>query len=64
MKYRWWIILLLIIASTIGAEVVYGHSDKLLGFYGIYGFAVCIVMVIVSKILGFFLKRKEDYYGQ
>lgn len=36
--------------------------DATWGFYAWYGFATCAAMVIVAKLLGFVLKRKEDYY--
>lgn len=36
--------------------------DASWGFYAWYGFATCAAMVIVAKVLGFVLKRKEGYY--
>jgi hypothetical protein len=32
------------------------------GFYAAGGFLSCAVIIVVSKLLGFLLKRKEDYY--
>ncbi|MCF6249533.1 MAG: hypothetical protein L3J69_19585 [Desulfobacula sp.] len=33
------------------------------GFYAIYGFVACVILVLVSKyILRPLVKRKEDYY--
>lgn len=32
------------------------------GFFAWYGFATCTVMVVVAKLLGFLLKRRDDYY--
>lgn len=32
------------------------------GFYALFGFVSCVVIIVVSKLLGFVLKRKEDYY--
>lgn len=32
------------------------------GFYALFGFISCVVIIVVSKLLGFALKRKEDYY--
>ena len=42
----------------------YGHFgiDGTFGFYAWYGFITCAVMVFVAKLLGLFLKRKDDYY--
>ncbi len=31
-------------------------------FYAWFGFASCAVLIIVSKLLGIVLKRKDDYY--
>lgn len=34
-------------------------------FYGIFGFIGCIVLILVSKLLGkLFLQRKETYYDE
>jgi len=32
------------------------------GFQAIYGFLACVGMVIFARLLGFFIKRKDDYY--
>jgi len=32
------------------------------GFYAFFGFASCVAIILISKLLGFWLKRKEDYY--
>ena len=39
----------------------FGFEDYF-GFYAGYGFGVGIVLVIVAKIAGIFLRRKETYY--
>lgn len=31
-------------------------------FYSWYGFATCVGMVALAKLLGIFLKRKDSYY--
>lgn len=36
--------------------------DSTWGFFAWYGFMTCAAMVIGAKILGFLLKRKDDYY--
>lgn len=38
------------------------HIDASWGFYGWYGFITCAAMVVVAKLLGFLLKRKDTYY--
>lgn len=34
------------------------------GFYAFFGFISCVVIILVSKLLGYVLKRKEDYYDR
>jgi len=36
--------------------------EKLPGFYAIYGFVGCVVLVLVAKEMRKILMRKEDYY--
>lgn len=36
--------------------------DGMWGFYAILGFASCAVLILFSKAVGLFLKKREDYY--
>jgi uncharacterized membrane protein len=36
--------------------------EKLFGFYGVYGFFVCVALVLIAKSLRNVLMRDEDYY--
>lgn len=39
------------------------HWEEYFGFYAVYGFVACVILVIVSKyILRPLVMRKEDYY--
>jgi len=38
--------------------------DASFGFYAWYGFITCAGMVALAKILGIFLKRKDNYYDE
>jgi hypothetical protein len=40
----------------------YFGLDGFLGFYSLLGFVSCAVLILVSKVAGFFLKVPEDYY--
>ena len=31
-------------------------------FYAVYGFAACVSLIFIAKLLRLFIKRKEDYY--
>ncbi len=62
-----WIIFIVILALTVGAQFFvkikgYFGIDAWFGFGAAYGFLACLAMVIVAKLLGFVLKRSEQYY--
>lgn len=62
-----WIIFSAILALTVVSELfIHKHEyfgiDGSFGFSAWYGFITCVAMVVGAKLLGFFLKRKEDYY--
>lgn len=41
------------------------HSwENLPGFYAIYGFVGCVVLVLIAKLMRTFLMRGEDYYDR
>ena len=46
--------------------VIHRHKihpwEGLLGFYAIYGFVGCVVLVLVAKWMRTFLMRDENYY--
>jgi hypothetical protein len=37
--------------------------ENLPGFYGIYGFVACVVLVLIATEMRKVIMRKEDYYG-
>ena len=67
---RWiWRISIVVLALTVLAQLVfpvkgYFAVDGWLGFGAVYGFLACVVMVIVAKGLGLFLKRDQHYYDE
>ncbi len=36
--------------------------DGTLFFYSWFGFVTCVAMVVLAKLLGIFLKRRDSYY--
>jgi len=44
----------------------HGHFavENVPGFYGIYGFVMFTLLILVAKTLRIFIKRPEDYYGK
>lgn len=64
----WWIfwgILALTVVAQLGVEV-HDHfgADGFFGFSALYGFTTCVAMVVVAKILGWWLKRDDTYYPE
>lgn len=48
--------------------VVYRHIDhpweRLFGFYCLYGFAACVILVLIAKEMRKVLMRSEDFYDK
>lgn len=62
-----WVVFIVILALTVAAGAfipIKGHfgADGYFGFFAVFGFGVCVVMVLVAKALGSFLKRPDSYY--
>ncbi len=53
--------------SLLAELFIHRHVDHpweaLFGFYSLYGFAACVVLVLVAKEMRKVIMRKEDYYG-
>ena len=45
-------------------HVLFSPVEAWPGFYALFGFISCVVIILVSKLLGFVLKRPEDYYDR
>ncbi|MDA0655363.1 MAG: hypothetical protein O2912_02995 [Proteobacteria bacterium] len=64
---KFWIYgVLLLGALAIGGHFVPSHPhfaiENSFAFYAWYGFGTCVLMVLFAKVLGIFLKRRDDYY--
>ena len=62
-----WRVLWVVLALTLAAHfiiTVKGHFEIEIwyGFGAAFGFLCCLLMVLVAKVLGFLLKRDENYY--
>jgi hypothetical protein len=62
-------ILYVICAGLLVAElIIHRHAihswEDLFGFYALYGFIGCVVLVLVAKEMRKLVMRKEDYYEQ
>ena len=64
-----WAVFLAVLALTLAAEIwlpadPHFEAEKLFGFNALYGFAVCAAMILLAKVLGVVLKRRETYYEE
>ncbi|MEJ2094509.1 MAG: hypothetical protein P8X93_04930 [Gammaproteobacteria bacterium] len=64
-----WRIGLAVLAITVIVEWFvslhpYFTIEKVFAFHAIFGFLSCVAMVLFAKVLGFFIKRRDDYYDQ
>ncbi len=56
-----------ICAALVLADLVYlrhvTHAwETLFGFYAVYGFVACVILVLAAKEMRKILMRREDYY--
>lgn len=66
---RLWWVSGFVLALTVLAQVFIPVKGKFalestFGFAAWYGFVACVAMVLVAKVLGWWLKRPEDYYAE
>lgn len=70
-KIKWlaYIGFVLVILFDIGVHLLPGHAaehffgDKIWGFWAIFGFVICILMILICKGIGHaVLMKKENYY--
>ena len=64
-----WIAGCLILAVTVFLEFfIHVHTAfKVTGFFGfnaLFGFLSCVAMVVFAKLLGYLIKRRDDYYDE
>ena len=62
-----WIAFCVVLFATVLTELFITRKpvigiDGFLGFNAWYGFLTCVAMVAFAKALGFFLKRRDNYY--
>ena len=62
-----WRLFIAVLAAVVLAELLVpqeAHFDveRLFGFYALFGFVACAVLIVLAKALGVFLKRADTYY--
>ena len=64
-KLAYGILVLLVAADFIIRHEIHFFGDKIPGFWSLYGFISCVLIIVVSKWLGHhWLVRDEDYYDK
>jgi len=64
-----WIVSIVVLTILVLLQLVikvkgYFGVDGWFGFGAGFGFLSCVAMVLVAKLLGFVLKRDENYYAE
>ena len=65
-KIAYGILVLLILADfVIPRHEIHFFGDKIPGFWSLFGFISCVLIIVVSKWIGHhWLVRDEDYYDK
>jgi hypothetical protein len=69
---RLWLIFAIALVVSLGLDLLIGgqkHGEyfwvHIPGFFAVFGFISCVVIIVVSKYIGHhWLQRKEDYYDR
>lgn len=66
LKTVFYIVLVLLVVPDffMHKHALFFSAETWPGFYAFFGFVSCVVIILVSKLLGFALKKKEDYYDR
>ena len=64
LKIGFYIVLVLLVLPDffLHKHTLFSPVEAWPGFYALVGFVSCVVIILVSKLFGFALKVKEDYY--
>jgi len=58
------ICILLVLADFVLHRHIGFGWEEIPAFYAIYGFAACVVLVVIAKKMRNVVMRKEDYYDE
>jgi hypothetical protein len=64
-----WTIFIVVLAASVLADLAIEHHpyfgfDSTIGFGAWFGFASCVLLVFIAKMLGAVLKRPDSYYDR
>ena len=55
---------LLVLVDFVVHRHIYHDWENIPAFYAIYGFAGCVVLVLIAKLMRKVLMKEEDYYDK
>jgi len=55
---------LLFLADALYEKHSHFEAEDIFGFYAIFGFVMCVALVLAAKAMRIFLMRDEDYYDR
>jgi hypothetical protein len=66
---RLWLIFIAVLVLTVLAEIAIERHpaigfDGFFGFNAWFGFGACVAMVLLARLLGMALKRRDDFYDR
>ncbi|WP_394132367.1 hypothetical protein [Shewanella maritima] len=64
LKVFYVICVLLVLADFIVHRHIYHNWENVPGFYAIYGFVGCVILVLIAKGMRKVLMKEEDYYDK
>ncbi len=56
------LVLLVVPDFFLHKHTLFSEVEAWPGYYALFGFLACVAIILVSKLLGYLLKREEDYY--
>jgi hypothetical protein len=64
----WAVFTMVLLATLVAERFIEMHPlfglDGRMFFHAWYGLVICTIIVLFAKILGFFIKRQENYYKE
>jgi hypothetical protein len=66
LRIGFYVVLILLVLPDlfIHKHTLFSSVEGWPGFYALFGFIACVAIILISKLLGYWLKRPEDYYDR
>jgi hypothetical protein len=56
------VLVVVVLAEFFVRQEAHFAVERIFGFYALFGFVACAVLILLAKGLGVFLKRPDTYY--